>query len=204
MAAINPVAAVQPGTFGLPLEHNEVRIVDEHDEPVADGVAGEIVTRTHIEHAYMLGYFKEPEKAAEAMRGGWFHTGDLGMRRDDGYFVFLDRLKDTIRRRGENISSFLVEKVVAEHPAVRQCAAVGVPSELSEEDVKVVVVLHDGATCDPEELVTWSAERMARFMVPRFVELRDELPMTETGRVHKFKLRAEGRGAAWDAEATRV
>ncbi|MGH9000601.1 MAG: AMP-binding protein [Acidimicrobiia bacterium] len=198
MACINPVDDVRPGTIGLPLEHNELRIVDERDRGLPDETPGEIVTRSHIPHATMSGYFKEPEKTAEAMRGGWFHTGDLGKRRADGYFVFLDRLKDTIRRRGENISSFLVEKVIAEYPAASACAVVGVPSELGEEDVKAVVVLRDGAACEPGEIVDWCATRMADFMVPRYVELRAELPLTETGRVHKFRLRAEGIGPAWD------
>ncbi|MGH9281599.1 MAG: AMP-binding enzyme, partial [Acidimicrobiales bacterium] len=176
----------------------ELRIVDEHDADVADGTPGEIITRTKIPHAYMLGYFKEPEKTADAMRGGWFHTGDLGLRRPDGYYVFLDRLKDTIRRRGENISSFVVEKVVADHPAVQQCAVFGVPSELSEEDVKVIAVLRNGVSCEPAAIVEWCAGRMADFMVPRYVEFRPSLPLTDTGRVHKFKLRHEGIGDAWD------
>ncbi|MGH2651751.1 MAG: AMP-binding protein, partial [Actinomycetota bacterium] len=198
MACINPVDDVRPGTIGLPLGHNELRIVDEHDADVAGGTPGEIITRTKIPHAYMLGYFKEPEKTADAMRGGWFHTGDLGLRRPDGYYVFLDRLKDTIRRRGENISSFVVEKVVADHPAVQQCAVFGVPSELSEEDVKVIAVLRKGVSCEPAAIVEWCAGRMADFMVPRYVEFRPSLPLTDTGRVHKFKLRHEGIGDAWD------
>lgn len=201
MACINPVDDTRPGTIGLPLEHNELRIVDDGDRDVPDETPGEILTRSLIPHATMSGYFKEPEKTAEAMRGGWFHTGDLGKRRSDGYFVFLDRLKDTIRRRGENISSFLVEKVIADHVAVAQCAVFGVPSELGEEDVKAVVVLRDGARCEPGEIVAWCLPRMADFMVPRYVELRPALPLTETGRVHKFRLRQEGIGSAWDRVA---
>jgi crotonobetaine/carnitine-CoA ligase len=200
MACINPIHDTRPGTIGLPLEHNELRVVDEHDVELPDDTPGEIVTRTHVPGAYMTEYFKAQEQTAEAMRGGWFHTGDLGKRRPDGYFVFLDRLKDTIRRRGENISSFMVEQSILQHPDVLQCAAFGVPSELSEDDVKVVCVLREGATLEPPELVAFCATRMADFMVPRYVELRDEIPLTETGRVHKFKLREEGVGAAWDAQ----
>jgi crotonobetaine/carnitine-CoA ligase len=203
MAAINPVDDMRPGTIGLPLEHNEVRVVDAGDEECAPEEPGEIVVRGRIPNTQMLEYFKEPEKTAEAMRGGWFHTGDMGKRRADGYFVFLDRMKDTIRRRGENISSFLIEKAVLEHPQVLECAVFGVPSELSEEDVKVVAVLRPGATLEPAELTAWCATRMADFMVPRYVEYRPALPLTETGRVHKFELRAEGAGAAWDREADR-
>ncbi|MBS1845324.1 MAG: AMP-binding protein [Actinobacteria bacterium] len=200
MAIINPVDDMRPGTIGLPLEHNRVKVVDEHDEEVPAETPGEIVVRGEIPDSQMLGYFKEPEKTAEAMRGGWFHTGDMGKRREDGYFVFLDRMKDTIRRRGENISSFLIEKSVLEHPKLLECAVFGVPSELSEEDVKLVAVVRPGAELDPQELVDWCAARMADFMVPRYVEFVADVPLTETGRVHKFKLREAGIGDAWDRE----
>jgi len=201
MCCINPVNDTRIGTIGLPLDHNELRIVDETGEQVPDGVRGEIVTRSHVPGAYMTGYFKEPEQTAEAVRRGWFHTGDVGLRRDDGYFVFVDRLKDTIRRRGENISSVLVERGLAEHPDIIEAAAVGAPSELSEEDVKVVVIVRPGVTLDPREVIDWCAQRMSDFMVPRYVEFRAELPRTETGRVHKYVLRREGVGSAWDAQA---
>ncbi|MCW3019234.1 MAG: AMP-dependent synthetase and ligase [Solirubrobacterales bacterium] len=200
MACINPIDDVRPGTIGLPLEHNELRIVDEHDDELPAETPGQILVRGHIPNSQMLGYFKEPEQTAEACRGGWFHTGDLGKRREDGYFVFLDRMKDTIRRRGENISSFLIEKTVLDYPDVLECAAFGVPSELSEEDVKLVAVVRSGVDLDPQVLVDWCAARMADFMVPRYVEYRDSLPLTETGRVHKFSLRAEGVAQAWDRE----
>jgi crotonobetaine/carnitine-CoA ligase len=203
MAILNPIEDVRPGTIGLPLEHNEIRIVDERGEDVPAETPGQILVRGHIPNAQMIEYFKEPEKTAEALNGGWFHTGDLGKRRADGYFVFLDRMKDTIRRRGENISSFLIEKVVLDHPAVLECAVFGVPSELSEEDVKVIAVLRENVELDPRELVEWCATRMADFMVPRYVEYRASLPLTETGRVHKFRLRAEGAGDAWDRERDR-
>jgi crotonobetaine/carnitine-CoA ligase len=203
MAILNPIDDVRPGTIGLPLEHNEIRIVDEREEDVPAETPGQILVRGHIPYAQMIEYFKEPEKTAEALSGGWFHTGDLGKRREDGYFVFLDRMKDTIRRRGENISSFLIEKVVLDHPAVLECAVFGVPSELSEEDVKLIAVLRENVELDPRELVEWCATRMADFMVPRYVEYRSSLPLTETGRVHKFRLRAEGAGAAWDRERNR-
>ncbi len=200
MACINPVDDVRPGTIGLPLEHNELRIVDEHDQDLPAETPGEIVARGKIPCTQMLEYFKQPQQTAEAMRGGWFHTGDMGKRREDGYYVFLDRIKDTIRRRGENISSFMIEKTVLDHPAVLECAVFGVPSELSEEDVKVVAVLRQGAALEPQELVDWCLARMADFMVPRYVEYVDGLPLTETGRVHKFKLKDAGIGAAWDRE----
>lgn len=200
MCCINPVHDTRPGTIGLPMDHNELRIVDEAGEPVPDDVAGEIVTRSRIPGAYMTEYFKEPEQTAAANRGGWFRTGDVGLRREDGYFVFVDRLKDTIRRRGENISSFLVERGLTDHPDIVEAAAVGVPSELSEEDVKAIVVLGPGADLDPRAVVDWCVQRMSDFMVPRYVEIRADLPRTETGRVHKYLLRREGVGTAWDAQ----
>lgn len=200
MAIANPIEDVRPGAVGLPLEHNEVRIVDETDADVEPGTPGQILIRGQIPNSMMLEYFKEPEKTAEAIGDGWFHTGDLGKQREDGYYVFLDRMKDTIRRRGENISSFMIEKSILDHEGVLECAVFGVPSELGEEDVKAIAVLRPDTELDPQELVDWCVARMADFMVPRYIEYRAELPKTETGRVQKFDLRAEGIGAAWDRD----
>ncbi|MEU7810879.1 AMP-binding protein [Pseudonocardia sp. NPDC049154] len=204
MACKNPVADTRSGTIGIALDHNEVKIVDPAGEECAPGVTGEIVTRTRIPGAYMTEYFREPEKTAEAMRGGWFHTGDAGYRREDGYHVFVDRMKDTIRRRGENISSFLVEKAITAHPDILDAAAVAVPSELSEDDVKILVVLRPGASLEPAEVVEWARGRLAEHEVPRYVEFREEFPRTETGRIQKYALRSEGVGAAWDREGAKL
>ena len=201
MACKNPVSDTRSGTIGVALDHNEVRIVDPEGNECPAGATGEIVTRTRIPGAFMTGYFNEPEKTAEAMRDGWFHTGDAGYRREDGYHVFVDRMKDTIRRRGENISSFLVEKAVTAHPDIVDAAAVAVPSELGEDDVKIVVVVRPGAALKPAEVVEWARGRLAEHEVPRYVEFRDEFPRTETGRIQKYALRGEGLGAAWDREA---
>jgi crotonobetaine/carnitine-CoA ligase len=204
MACINPPHDTRSGTIGLPLEHNELRVVDEEGNDVGDDVPGQILTRSRIEGAFMSGYFKAPEATAEAMAGGWFHTGDIGRRRPDGYFVFVDRGKDTIRRRGENISSFLVEKAVLGHPEVAEVAAIGVPSELSEEDVKIVVVRTAGSTLTEAELASWSDAKLGDFMRPRYIEFRDELPRTETGRVQKYLLRRDGIGVGWDRGDSRA
>ena len=201
MACKNPVSDTRSGTIGVALDHNEVQIVDADGAECPPGVTGEIVTRTRIPGAYMSEYFRAPDKTAEAMRGGWFHTGDAGYRREDGYHVFVDRMKDTIRRRGENISSFLVEKAIMAHPDVQEAAAVAVPSELSEDDVKILVVLKPGASRAPGEIVAWAESRLAAHEVPRYVEFREDFPRTETGRIHKYKLRDEGVGAAWDRDA---
>jgi crotonobetaine/carnitine-CoA ligase len=200
MACMNPPDDRRPGTFGVPLGHTELRIVDEHGAELGDDENGELLVRSTVANAFMTEYFREPEKTAEALAGGWFHTGDICRRRPDGYHVFVDRLKDTIRRRGENISSFLVEKAILEHPDVLEVAAIGVPSELSEEDVLVAVIIRPGSGLDETAVHAFAAQALGDFMRPRYVELRDDLPRTETGRVHKFTLRQESHIEAWDAE----
>ena len=150
----------------------------------------------------MEGYYKEPEATAEATRDGWFHSGDAGEVDPDGYLYFVDRIKQSIRRRGENISSWDVEKVVNAHSAVLESAAVGYPSELGEEDVRVFVVPRAGAVVEPLDLIRWCEERMAYFMVPRYVDVRSELPKTATERVEKYRLKAEPLApTTWDREA---
>ncbi|WP_214104734.1 AMP-binding protein [Acrocarpospora catenulata] len=201
MAIINPPQDVRSGTTGVPLEHVEARVVDEHDVEVPDGTPGQFLVRSRVTDAFMSGYFKEPEKTAEAMAGGWFHTGDVGLRRPDGYYVFLDRMKDTIRRRGENVSSFFIDKAVSDHPDVMEAAAIGVPSELSEEDVKVVAIRRPGSALTEAELSTWLETRLSDFMRPRYIEFVEDFPRTETGRIHKYVLRRDGVGAAWDRDA---
>jgi crotonobetaine/carnitine-CoA ligase len=196
----NPRDAVRVGTFGKPMPGFELAIVGADDTPLPAGVPGEIVIRPQREHLIMMGYYRQPEQTATALRGGWFHTGDLGQLDEAGYAVFIDRLKQSIRRRGENISSWEVERAVNAHPAVLESAAIGVPSELGEEEVKVVVVLRPGATLDPLDLVRWCEERLAYYAVPRYIEFRESLPKTATERVEKYKLKAEGIGQAWDRE----
>ncbi len=181
----------------------EVRIADEFDEPVPDGEVGELLVRSAEPWALNVGYHKMPEQTAAAWRNGWFHTGDAFRRDVDGWFYFVDRLRDTIRRRGENISSFEVETMVAEHPAVRECAAIGVPAPLGEDDVFVAVIVDDPAAFDPAELLSFLEPRMPRFMLPRYVEVVDDLPRTEASmRVRKHELRSQGvTDSTWDREA---
>ena len=152
------------------------------------------------------GYHGMPEATAAAWRNGWFHTGDAFTVDDDGNYYFVDRIKDAIRRRGENISSFEVEALVNQHPDVVESAALAVPSEYSEDEVKVCVVLSDGAAVTHEELIEFLVPRMPKFMVPRYVEFVDELPKTEgTLRTRKFELRdAALNDATWDREAAGI
>lgn len=179
----------------------DVRIVDENDCEVGVGEVGELVVRTDCPWAMNHGYAGNAEATATAWRNGWFHTGD-GFRKDaEGNFFFVDRLKDAIRRRGENISSFEVESEVLAHPAVREAAAVAVKSEIAEDEVMAVVALRPGEPFDPAELIEFLRPRMAHFMIPRFVRVVDALPRTPTAKIEKVKLRGEGLTAdTWDRE----
>jgi carnitine-CoA ligase len=180
----------------------EVRIADEFDEPVPDGEVGEMLVRSAEPWALNVGYHDMPEQTAAAWRNGWFHTGDAFRRDADGWFYFVDRLRDTIRRRGENISSFEVETMVAEHPAVRECAAIGVPAPLGEDDVFVAVIVDGAVAFEPADLLAFLEDRMPRFMLPRYVEVVDDLPRTEASmRVRKHELRDRGVTAStWDRD----
>ncbi len=168
-----------------------VRIVDEHDQPLPPGEVGEIVIRSDVPWVLNAGYLNMPEATAEAWRGGWFHTGDAGYLDEEGWFYFIDRLKDCIRRRDENISSYDVEMSVMAHPEVALAGAIAVKENDrpgANEEVKVCCVRTEGSALDGEGLVRWLIGRMPRFMVPRYVEFFDELPLTPTQKVRKVEL----------------
>ena len=189
------------GTCGRPRPGVEARVVDENDCEVAPGQVGELIVRTDRPWAMNHGYYKNPEATARAWRNGWFHTGDAFRVGEDGQFFFVDRMKDAIRRRGENISSFEVETELCAHPAISEAAAVAVPSEFAEEEVLAAVALVDGATLDPAELIAFLTPRMAHFMVPRYIRIVPALPKTPTQKVQKHLLRSEGITAdTWDRE----
>jgi crotonobetaine/carnitine-CoA ligase len=165
-------------------------------------VAGQLLARPREPFSMGNGYFNMPDATVAAWRNLWFHSGDLVVREEDGWYRFLDRMKDGIRRRGENISSTEVEEAIGSHPDVKVVAAFGVPAELSEEEVMVSVVPREGAHVDPLELVKHCEGRLAYYAIPRFIDLVDELPLTETGKVRKNLLRERGRSAeTWDREA---
>ena len=198
----SPYGAWRPGSCGqVNTDSYEIRIVDEWDRETPPGVPGEIVARPVKPFVMTTGYYNFPAETVAAFRNLWFHTGDRAYRDEDGYLFFVDRVKDAMRRRGENISSFEVERGVNAHPSVLESAAVAVPSELGEDDVKICVVLQPGKRLAPEELLAFCEERMAYFMVPRYVEFIDALPKTPTEKVEKYKLRNEGvTPATWDRE----
>ena len=180
----------------------ECRIVDDQDNEVPHGQPGELVIRSDNPWTLFSGYLGDPEATARAWRNGWFHTGDL-MRRDaEGCFFFVDRKKDAIRRRGENMSSLEIEIDVTAHPSVRECAAYGIDLLGGEQEVMVAVAPIDGAEIDPRELVEWLIPRMTHFMVPRYVRVETALPKTPTNKIQKTGLREEGVTAAtFDREA---
>jgi carnitine-CoA ligase len=179
----------------------QAKVVDPDDKEVAPGVVGELVVRPDVPWTVMEGYHNLPEQTLQTFRNLWLHTGDAFSRDENGEFFFRDRIKDALRRRGENISSFEVESVVNSHPAIAECAVVAVPSELTEDDLKAVVVLQPGASLDPAELIAYLAPRMPYFTVPRYVQIIDELPKTPTQKVQKAVLRDVGlSGGTWDRE----
>ena len=177
----------KPGTVGLPIFGVEIHCVDEQDRPVPRGERGEVVARGPN---VMKGYYGRPAETAETLRGGWFHTGDIGVIDDDGYLSIVDRKKDMILRGGFNVYPREIEEVLMTHPAVALCAVVGVPDERLGEEIKAFVVKRPAAVLTEMELIAWSREQVAAYKYPRHVEFRDALPTGATGKILKRELRA--------------
>jgi crotonobetaine/carnitine-CoA ligase len=199
MSAPNPTAL---GSCGRLRPGIEARIADPEDFEVADGTVGELLLRTDQPWSFSHGYHEDPAATARAWRNGWFHTGDAFRRDAEGNFYFVDRLKDTIRRRGENISSFEVEAELLAFPAVQEAAVVAVPSELGEDEVMAVLTAKPGQGVDPAELIHFLVPRLPYFMIPRYVRVEPELPKTPTLKIEKHLLRQQGLKAPgiWDRE----
>lgn len=190
-----------PGSCGVARPEYDVALVDEHDQPVEVGQPGELVVRPRQPWTTMLGYDAMPAESAQVWRNLWLHTGDLFRRDEQGRFFFIDRVRDAIRRRGENISAAEVESQITTHPAVAAVAVVGVDSEFAEQEVMAVVVPADGAKLTPYELLEFLSGRLPKFMLPRYVQFRTDLPRTPTGKVRKAELREQGvTGDTWDRE----
>lgn len=201
LALVSSLDERRPGSCGKPHPDCEVLLVDDDGLPVADGVPGELLVRPRRPWSTLLEYYRMPEKTVEAWQNLWFHTGDTLIRDEDGFYRFVDRKKDAIRRRGENISSFEVERLVTTHPAVLEAAAIPVSSELGEDEVMVCVVRRPDAVLDARTLANYCQGLMAHFMVPRYIRFIDALPKTPTEKVQKFMLRGQGVTAdTWDRE----
>lgn len=193
----------KPGSSGKRNEWFDVRIVDDDDNEVAVGQPGEVIVRPRQPHVMFEGYWNRPADTAAVTRNMWFHTGDIGRFDEDGFFYFVDRKKDYLRRRGENISSYEMETTLRAHFAIQDVAVHAVPSEVTEDDVKVTAVLQPGSTLSERELCEWAIDHLPYFAVPRYIEFRTELPRNPVGRVLKFQLRDEGvTPATWDRESS--
>jgi len=190
----------RPGTMGKPLAGIEISLRDDRDNAVAKGSTGEITFRTADANVLPLGYWNKPRETVEAWRNLWFHTGDLAREEPDGHLVYAGRKKDVIRRRGENVSAWELEQALLRLDAVADVTAFGVPSDVGEEDVAVLVVVHPGAAIAPAVLRDQLSQNVPAFMLPRFIELVESLPKTASHRVEKGKIRARGiTPSAWDA-----
>ncbi|KSZ55995.1 hypothetical protein Z045_25725 [Rhodococcus pyridinivorans KG-16] len=192
---------VPPNSVGRICEDFDVRIVDDNDVQLPDGQRGEIVFRPKRPNIMFAGYWNRPEDTIKVWRNMWMHTGDIGYI-ENGYLFFVDRKKDYLRSRGENISSFEIERTYQQHPSISAAAVYSVAEGVEEGEIKVSVVLCEGATLSCEELCTWSIENLPYFAVPRYFEIRDELIRTPTGKIQKYLLRAEGvTETTWDRVA---
>lgn len=189
------------GVVGRPPDRLHARVVDAGGRDVPDDTPGELLVRAAEPHLLMERYYKQPEATAHAFDAGWYHTGDRLQRDPEGDYVYLGRLKDFIRHRGENVSAFEVERAVNTHPDVLESAALGVPAELGEEDVLLCVVRRTAGALTPGALYTYCREHLPGFMLPRYIRFLDALPKTATTRVQKFKLAAAGVAGAWDRQA---
>lgn len=195
----------EPGTCGTPQGNVELKLIDDDGNEVAPGETGELIVRPDHPLKISQGYLNAPDATANSWRDGWFHTGDMFRRDDDDNYFFIDRLRDAIRRRGENISSFEVESAILQHPDVREAAAVPVPAAESEDEVLAAIALKPGGQLQPAELIEFLRDKLAYFMIPRYLRILDELPRTPTQKVEKHRLRDAGVTAdTFDREAAGI
>ena len=192
---IQPLKGVRKAkSIGMPRLHpefdNEIRVVNDLDEELSPYEIGELIIKNPT---VTPGYFRDPEESQKVLKNAWLYTGDNAYRDEEGYFYFVDRKKDVIRRRGENFSSLEIEEVLNAHPKVLESAVIGVPSEFSDEEIKAYIIPKPGEIIDPGEIFEWCEKRIARFKIPRYLEFRKIFPKTPTHRVEKYKLRQEKR-----------
>ncbi|MFH1479782.1 MAG: AMP-binding protein [Pseudomonadota bacterium] len=201
MVFYNPRDAVRLKSCGKTVPRLETKIVDDHDNEIPIGEVGELLVRPRTSFGILNEYYRMPEATVKTFRNLWFHTGDAFYRDQEGYYFFVDRIKDAIRRRGENISSYEVEMVINQHPAVLESAVFAVKSEYSEDEVKATVVLKEGVKVDPLDLIKFCEPRMPYFAIPRYIEFVDQIPKTPTEKMEKYKLKEMGiTEKTWDRE----
>ncbi|MEQ8296658.1 MAG: AMP-binding protein [Nitratireductor sp.] len=199
---ISPVNSEVYGSCGRQRDGIECRLVDPFDNDVAPGEVGELIVRSDLPWTMNVGYLNDPVSTATAWRNGWFHTGDAFRQDEHGNFYFVDRLKDAIRRRGENISSIEVELEIAAFPGITEVAVIGVPTAHGDDDVMAIIAIGEGGNVEPATLIEHLAERLPHFAVPRFIRSMQSLPKTSTGKIKKHELRSNEVGAdVWDREA---
>jgi crotonobetaine/carnitine-CoA ligase len=181
--------------MGIPAKHpdpnlpfTEVKIVDDQGRELNPGEKGELIVRSPV---MMKGYFKDEEKTREAIRDGWFYTGDYAYMDEDGYLFFVDRKKDIIRRKGENISATEVESILQSNPKIFEAAVIAVPSLLGEDEVLAAITLKENQAMTPEEVMDWCKDRLANFKIPRYIQFRNSFPKTPTERIAKYLLKLE-------------
>jgi crotonobetaine/carnitine-CoA ligase len=187
------------GSVGRPLPYFDVKIADESGREMPRGERGEFWVREREPNLITRGYFRNPEATKAALVDGWLRTGDVGCCDADGYFYYLGRTKDALRRRGENVSAWEVERVIAEHPAIAECAVIGVANEIDDQDIKIFIRLNPGASLTPLELVKWAEPRMPRFQIPRFIATLEAFPKTPSERIRK-ELLPKTTDDSWDLE----
>ena len=206
MSWLPPGIENRPSAAGVVNDESwDIRIFDDDDNEVSTDTRGEIVGRPKRANVMYDGYWGRPDTTLECYRNLWFHTGDYGRIDADGFLYFLDRKADYMRRRGENVSSYEVETTFAQHPAVADVAVYAVPSPVSEDDIMVAVVLRDDEAVTPEDLFRWSLDQIPYFALPRYIEIRADLPRSPLGKILKGALRDEGVTAAtWDADESGI
>jgi crotonobetaine/carnitine-CoA ligase len=192
----------RPGSIGTPLPFFDVTIADENGNFPGPGKMGEIRVRALEPGVIMKGYFRNEEATRAALVDGWLRTGDLGHRDEGGFYYYAGRLKDSLRRRGENISAWEVERVVNAHPDIAESAVIGVANELADQDIKIFLRLKPGRSLDPAAFIDWCGPVLPRFQIPRFVAFIDEFPKTPTERIRK-ELLSRTTEDCWDADAAR-
>lgn len=198
VTSLNRQRVYQFGSMGVPRDCLEIRIADEQDEEVPRDSAGEIQVRPREPFVMFDGYFGLPELTLAAFRNLWFHTGDRGRIDTHGFVYFEGRMKNTIRRKGENISPEAIENILNAYPKVLESAVVGVPDEVAGEEIKAFIIPKPGGDPSPEEIVAWCREGLPEFMIPRFIEFRKEFPKTGSEKIQKYKLFPEQGGTTWD------